>query len=168
MKVKIPTHLSLLVLMTMAHQISYAQNKITQSDTTKIKEVVQSETELFYARRFDDWQKLWKHSNDASWIYSGFKSAVEAKEGWDSIKFFLREFVKKNPAPQNIKSEKINYRFRFTGKSQVWLTFDAVRTGEGPIHKTHEVRILEKENNDWKIVCAAIFVTDEYPAESSN
>lgn len=125
---------------------SVAQTK----DMEAIKDVITKETMAFFSVDRAKWSDFWVKAPYAYWSYSDSTSTsyIESWEGLD--KTFDSYFKTSKPSKAEIKNEWIDIRVYGSG-AYVCFTQKVL---DGTEHdETHQVRVLEKKDGRWKIVC---------------
>ncbi len=125
---------------------SQAQSK----DIEAIKEVITKETIAFFNVDQAKWADHWLKAPYAYWSYSD-STSTSFIEGWDGLsKTFDPYFKTSKPSKAEIKNEWIDIRVYGNGAYVCFLqkVLDEIEHDE-----THQVRVLEKKDGKWKIVC---------------
>jgi hypothetical protein len=82
-------------------------------------------------------------------------------QGWKNITDFVGGYIKDNPTPVKVITERTNFNFRH-GEKTTWVTFDEVQKTDTEIKKLRAVRILEKTDKGFKII-----YMNSYPQSNS-
>jgi hypothetical protein len=86
------------------------------------------------------------------------RGGIRVTEGWEALSRDMQRLMNSNPAPNlqaaQVRRERINIR---TSSAMAWVTFDqyGADTGEPDMDMpglSHETRILEKHDGQWKLV----------------
>jgi hypothetical protein len=125
---------------------SMAQKK----EEDAIKDVITKETIAFFNVDQAKWSENWLKAPYAYWSYSDTTSASYI-EGWESLtKTFDPYFKTSKPSKAEIKNEWIEIKIFGNGAYVRFLqrVIDEIEHDE-----THQVRVLEKKDGKWKIIC---------------
>ena len=128
------------------------------SDHAAILKVIEEETAAYLRKDFAAWARCWLHAPHVrrwSW-YPNY--GIHLSEGWDAESATMRRGMEQLPVPNasvgSVRRERMNLR---VGADMAWATFDqyATNTGDPPDlgSMQHQLRILEKQDGVWKIVC---------------
>jgi len=128
-------------------------------DREAILHLIEAETAAFWNKDFDAWAKLWVHDDYVRrWGWWAARGGMTVRDGWDDHAARMRRLMMANPVRNEstaaVRREKLVIR---VGGDVAWATFDqhAPSTGDGMDVPglTHEMRILEKHDGEWKIAC---------------
>jgi hypothetical protein len=143
-----------------------SQSKIDElQETAKIIKVIEQETECFFERDYDCWQDQFTHSDYSYQAWSNSDGTFDASVGWEAIEKNLGKYIKENPSdPEEPGSshpliKRENIKVKFYGGHAAHLTWDQYnsnRTQEYYLH-SKEVRLMEKVDENWKIVNVSAF-----------
>jgi hypothetical protein len=126
-----------------------------------VMRVIEAETNAFWHKDFDAWADCWLHSPDIRMMGWWARGGISVIEGWEAHSRNIKRLMDANPTPNpasaNVRRENVNIRI---SDDMAWVTFDqyGADTGEPDMDMpglSHETRILEKHNGEWKIVYAA-------------
>ncbi len=132
-----------------------------QTDEDLIKQVIETETESWAKGDYDTWQSSWVHSPNVSHVvpFTNF-----AHQGWESVNEWLRPAIAdRDEFYQGSTVRNNNYDIRLY-KKNAWVAFTQERNLGGETSKTHEVRLMEKEKEGWKI--AAVVTSPQYSRDA--
>jgi hypothetical protein len=124
------------------------------ADVEAIKEVIARETKAYFGIDYKTWMECWIHSPSAYWSYAD-QEGINYFEGWKSIEVGFNDyFVTSKPA--NIQIDRTWQEVKVYGNGayarfKQTLTTDGVA---GPVQV--EIRVLEKEKNQWKILLVGV------------
>jgi hypothetical protein len=82
--------------------------------------------------------------------------------GWQTISARIREFMQNNPQPDRTPMARENFMIRHYGTA-AFVTFDKYLGDRATAKPIREVRVLEKQGNDWKIVCVVALMDHVKP-----
>ena len=134
---------------------SFAQ---TELDKEAIKSVITKETTSFFNVDRERWSETWVQTPYAYWSFAD-SSASNFLDGWETInKTFDEYFRTQKPSQAQINDEWIEVRVYGNGAFARFIQTlkDGIDT-----EVTSQIRVLEKHNGKWKVVCVG--VTAKYP-----
>jgi hypothetical protein len=124
------------------------------NDVDAIKAVIEKETNAFFDVNYKSWMESWVHSPSAYWSYAD-TTGINYYKGWNAIEIgFTDYFVTSKPADTKIERQWEEVKIYCNGayaRFRQTLTVNGVR---GP--EQVEIRILEKEKNNWKIMLVGV------------
>jgi hypothetical protein len=126
-------------------------------DDAAITRVVMAETDRFFARDFDGWASLFVQVPNATQVWNNADGSYTHRQGWDTISARIREFMKNNPQPDKTPMRRDNVQIRHYGQA-AFVTFDKYLGDPRTAKPIREIRVVERQGNDWKIVCVAAFM----------
>lgn len=137
-------------------------DKDLQADKDSILATIEKETKSFFARDYDAWSSTYVQTDYAFQAWSNKDGSFDASVGWNGINSTVGKYIHENPEPQSSSHpivERKNILYKFYGPSACYLTWDQFNSNkEGDnFHHSKEVRMMEKVNGHWKIVCVAAF-----------
>lgn len=142
----------------------YAQKKTKekaptqQNEEAMIKAVIEKETKAFFEIDQKTWTELWVHEPYAFWSFAD-TTDVNSFSGWDDIyKGFNNYF--KTSKPSTAKIARTWHHIRIAGNfAYIRFTQEvADNIGRPP---QAEVRVMEKVNGLWKIVCVSVIAVQK-------
>ncbi len=133
------------------------------AETAAIMNVIEGETKCFFDGNYECWAKYWSHQNYAMQAWNNSDGSADAAVGWEKInsqgKNWIETYYKngKNIIHPVVKREKPLVKF-FNEKTAylIWKQYnaDAEKT---TFRTSQETRIMEKEEDGWKIVNVSAF-----------
>src|SRR6476620_1816836 len=123
-------------------------------DVEAIKAVIERETKAYFSIDYKTWMECWVHSPSAYWSYAD-QEGINYFEGWKSIEVGFNDyFVTSKPA--NIQIDRTWQEVKVYGNGayarfKQTLITDGV---QGPVQV--EIRVLEKDKNQWKILLVGV------------
>jgi hypothetical protein len=129
-----------------------------QQEEAMIKEVIEKETKAFFEIDQKTWADLWVHEPYAFWSFAD-TTDVNSFSGWDEIyKGFNNYF--KTSKPSTAKITRTWHHIRIAGNfAYIRFTQEVSdNTGRPP---QAEVRVMEKVNGQWKIVCVSVIAVQK-------
>jgi hypothetical protein len=121
-----------------------------QSDKEAIISVIEQETASFMNVDYKTWSGLWLKVPYAYWSYSD-STGTSFVEGWDNLnETYVDYFKNAKPAKAEITNEWIEIRVFENGAYAhfVQKVYDEIDSDE-----TSQIRVLEKKDGKWKLVC---------------
>lgn len=136
-----------------------------EKEKAAIMKVIQAETECFFKRDYNCWQEQFTHSDYSYQAWSNADGTFDASVGWESIERNLGKFIKENPneaeavGSSHPKIVRKNIKVKFYGNYAAHLTWDQYNSDRSQKYYLHskEVRLMEKIDNNWKIVNVSAF-----------
>lgn len=119
-------------------------------EKTAIKNVVARETEAFMNLDHKTWADSWLPATYAYWSYSD-STGTNFVDGWQNIEKTFEEYFR-TQKPSNSKITNIWQEVRVYGNG-AYVRF--IQSVEDNIDKdqTSQVRVLEKKDGKWRVVC---------------
>lgn len=131
---------------------------------TAIMEVIEDETECFFARNYACWKEHWVDEAYAFQAWNNLDGTYDAKVGWNEIDRRVGTYIKETPGTLggtegHPKVERLNMRTRFYSNTVAYLTWEQYNSDEKEetYQISQELRLMEKVDGDWKIVTVAAF-----------
>lgn len=153
MKKYIPS-LLLMGLLSMAPLTADAQ----PADIAAIKEVIAKETLSFFTVDRAGWESCWLKVPYAYWSYSD-STATSFVEGWEALnKTFDSYFKTAKPSKAEITNEWLDIKVFGNG---AYVRFVQKVKDEIDHDITSQVRVLEKKDGKWKVICVGAIA--KYP-----
>lgn len=152
------------LLATIAIIASLASGRLLpaqSSDADEVKRVIQAETDTYYQRDADGWQRTWINDSSAirTFITSGSYSVAL---GWERFGPGTIADIRRS-APVAVHVSRTNYVLRIEGPL-AWAEYDE-RTdmpGDSVPLLARQQRTLVKRNGEWRILSAGSFVGSTY------
>jgi hypothetical protein len=132
-------------------------------DDAAITKVVMAETDRFFARDYAGWASLFVQIPNATQAWNNADGSYTHRLGWDTISARIREFMQNNPQPDKTPMARENFQIRNYGNA-AFVTFDKYLGDRATVKPIREVRVLEKQGNEWKIVCVVALMDHVKPA----
>lgn len=136
-------------------------NAASKEDREAVMQVIETESAAYLAKDYETWARCWAQSSHVRRWVSTTRRGVSVWDGWERQGRPMKLFMEENPRPSlaRYRREAMNVR---VGKDMAWATFDQYASGaSGPEidvpELNHELRILEKQADGWKIVCICSF-----------
>jgi hypothetical protein len=130
-----------------------------EKEKVAIKAVIEKETESFFGRDYEAWKSNYAQTDYAFQAWSNNDGTFDSNVGWDDINRQIGRYISDNPLKSHPTVERKNMKFKFYDKDVAYLTWDQFNSdGESKnFHHSKEVRLMEKINGEWKIVCVSAF-----------
>ncbi len=144
-----------------------ATNVDVEKEKAAIMSVIEAESAAFWNKDYEKWASCWvqePYIRTMGWWEGG---GVTVVEGWEErqerSKENFRVSPEANPTATKVRRDNINMRVY---KDVAWLTFDqyGIDTGDTLMDmpgRSRETRILEKQNDTWKIAYAGWLLEGE-------
>jgi len=121
-----------------------------QNDKEAIKAVIEQETAAFMNVDYETWSGLWLKVPYAFWSYAD-STGTSFIEGWETLnKTYADYFLNAKPSKAEITNEWIEIRVFQNG---AYAHFIQKVVDELDHDETSQIRILEKKDGKWKVVC---------------
>lgn len=128
-----------------------------ESEKEAIKRVIMSETESYLGVDQATWMSTWQNASYAYWSFSD-KDGSQYINGWDSIqKTFDQYFKTQKPSKAKLSYTWQEIRVYSTG---AYVRFQEKADDGNRVEITDQVRMLEKKDGKWKIICMIAAVDD--------
>jgi hypothetical protein len=135
--------------------ISSAQKK---NDSAAIKALIEKETKAFFEIDYKTWADSWAQTSYAFWSFAD-TTDVNSFSGWDNIsKGFGEYFRTAKPSKANIERNWLDIKIFGNGAYARFTQHVKDNTNRQP---QAEVRVLEKINGQWKIVCVNVIAIEK-------
>lgn len=138
------------------------------TETEAIMKVIDGETECFFKGDYECWTKYWSHEKYAFQGWNNNDGTADAAIGWDKINSQGKDWIEKyykngeNVIHPIVRREKPLVKF-FNNKSAylIWKQYNADKEKTN-FRISQEIRIMEKNEDGWKIVNVSAFWDTEY------
>ncbi len=138
------------VLSTLVIGFAFVTGVAQTNEIAAIKEVIAKETQTFFNVDRKNWEDCWLKVPYAYWSYSDSTSASYV-EGWETLdKTFDRYFKTSKPSKAQITNDWIEIKIFGTG---AYVRFVQKVKDEIEHDETSQVRVLEKKDGKWKLIC---------------
>jgi hypothetical protein len=122
-------------------------------ETTAIKAVIERETAAYFQTDYKGWMDCWVHAPYSYWCVAD-STGFNTFEGWKAIEIgFTDYFVTSKPSTTTFARKWNSIRIYGTG---AYANFVQLTTLDGVTVAEDELRVLEKQNNKWKIVLVMV------------
>jgi ketosteroid isomerase-like protein len=135
-----------------------AQKK--NADAEAIRAVIERETKAFFEIDYKTWADSWAHTAYAFWSFAD-TTDVNSFSGWTQIeKGFAEYFRTSKPSTAKIQREWLGLEVKIYGNG-AYVRFNQI-VNDGTVRPGQaEVRVLEKINGQWKIVCVSVIALEK-------
>ena len=97
--------------------------------------------------------------------WSNGDGTFDIKVGWDKVSVGIEKYIKENPigflasSGQKKRVERRNIAYKFYGDLVCYMTWEQYQESNGGkiFNHSHEMRLMEKRNGQWKIASVAAF-----------
>jgi hypothetical protein len=136
------------------------------AETQAVMQVIEAETNAFWNKDFAALADCWLHSPHVRRFGWWARGGITVTEGWEALGSRIKANIEANPTPQPaaaaVRRENLNIR---VSDHMAWVTFDqyGADTGEPDMDMpglSHETRVLEKHDGQWKIVYVGWLLTE--------
>jgi hypothetical protein len=135
--------------------IATAQKK---NDTAAIKALIEKETKAFFEIDFKSWADSWAQTPYAFWSFAD-TTDVNSFSGWENISNGFSEYFRTaKPSKANIERNWLDIKIFGNGAYARFTQHVKDNTARAP---QAEVRVLEKINGQWKIVCVTVIAIEK-------
>jgi hypothetical protein len=128
------------------------------ADDEAIRKVLIAETDRFFARDYNGWAATFVQVPNATQVWNNADGTYTHRLGWDTISARIREFMQKNPNPDKTPMWRENFLIRHYGGQAAFVTFDKYMGDRKTAKPIREIRVVERQGGEWKIVCVAAFI----------
>jgi hypothetical protein len=128
----------------------------TAADEEAIKKVVLAETDFFFARDYKGWESTFAQASGAVQIWNNSDGSYTHAIGWQTISENVRAFMEEHPEPDTTPLFRENFTFQHFGHVAL-VTFDKYMGDREKVKPIKEIRVVERQDGKWKIVCVAAF-----------
>ncbi|MBE7171043.1 MAG: hypothetical protein INR73_10655 [Williamsia sp.] len=121
------------------------------SEETAVKKAIEDETQGFMTRNEQRWSNAWVHAPYISW--SSERGPFQLL-GWENIhQAFAYNFVSGQPDRPTVSFQQDNFKVSVLDKTATATFIQLSKNADGKLlGKSNEVRVLEKQGNDWKMI----------------
>jgi len=120
------------------------------NDIAAIKSVITQETQSFFSVDRKKWEDCWWNVPYAYWSYSD-STSTSYIEGWEGLnKTFDSYFRTAKPSKAEIINDWVDIRVYGNG---AYVRFVQKVKDEIEHDETSQVRVLEKKDGKWKVIC---------------
>jgi hypothetical protein len=138
-----------------------------EKEERAILALIDKESEAFWDKDFERWAACWVQAPYIRTMGWWERGGITVVKGWEERGPRTKEHMADNPEPnpQNVVRKNINMRIY---QDAAWVTFDQYGkdTGEPDMDMpglSRETRILEKHDDQWKIVYVGWLLEGENP-----
>jgi hypothetical protein len=151
--------LFLLLLASSISLTALAQKKKTTTATSSandesvIKSIIEKETQAFFEIDQKEWASYWAPVSYAFWSFAD-TTDVNSFSGWEDIyKGFDNYFKTSKPSTAKIKRDWLHIKIH---GNMAYIRFTQNVDDESQRPPQAEVRVMEKINGVWKIICVSV------------
>lgn len=130
----------------------------TTGDESAIRQLIERETKAFFEIDYNTWANCWGHVPHAFWAFAD-TTDVNYFSGWDEInKGFANYFKTSKPSTAKIDRDWLSIKIFGNGAYARFIQRVHDDTMRPP---QEELRVLEKINGQWKIVCVSVIAIEK-------
>lgn len=130
-----------------------------QNEEALIKAVIEKETKAFFEIDQKTWADLWVHEPYAFWSFAD-TTDVNSFSGWEEIYAGFNNYFKTSK-PSTAKITRDWHSIRINGNF-AYIRFTQLVTDNTGRPPQAEVRVMEKVNGEWKIVCVSVIAVQKH------
>jgi hypothetical protein len=131
--------------------------KAQEAEKEAIKRVIMMETESYFGVDRETWASAWLPTSYAYWSFSD-KNGSQFISGWDDIQNTFQQYFKsQKPSKARITYTWQEIRLYANG---AYVRFREKADDGNRVEITDQVRMLEKKDGKWKIMCMIATVED--------
>ena len=129
----------------------------------KIMKVIEGETSSFYKRDYKRWKSFYIHTDYTFQAWNNGDGTFDAKTGWVAIDSGIGNYIKTYPVDPEGSSHPMVFRknliTKFYADTVAYLLWDQYNSDQTSqkFQLSKEVRLMEKQNGEWKIVNVSAF-----------
>jgi hypothetical protein len=133
------------------------------AETDAIMKVIEAETNCFYEGNYECWASHWSHKEYAIQAWNNSDGSSNAAIGWEKInaqgKGWIEEYYKNGEVVIHPVVKRDKPLVKFFNDKTAYLTYTQYNADqEKKFYRTsQEIRIMEKEDDGWKIVNVSAF-----------
>ena len=129
-----------------------------KNDTEAIKKLIERETKAFFEIDYKTWADTWAHAPYSFWSFAD-TTDVNSFSGWEAIdKGFSEYFRTAKPSKAEIERNWLDIKIFGNGAYARFTQHVKDNTVRNP---QAEIRVLEKINGEWKIVCVSVIAIEK-------
>lgn len=135
----------------------------TTAATASIMATIENETKSFYERNYNAWKGNFVQSRYAFQSWNNSDGSIDAKTGWPEVDAKIGTYIKEHPVASGGTSHptvlRKNMLVKFFSPSAAYLLWDQYQSDSAQKMFTFskEIRLMEKENEQWKILNVSAF-----------
>lgn len=140
----------------MAHHTKIDYKSLGMSDEDAIKQTCENETRYYHEVDVKNWNNQWSEKARSEFQSQYLKELIKTPFAKGEGLVGLKNSVSKTMKPDGLISKMTDFESRING-NMAWATYTQEDfKGETSVAKSRQLRILEKVNDSWKIVCLSI------------
>lgn len=140
----------------MAHHTKIDYKSLGTSDEDEIKKTCENETNYYHEGNGNNWSSQWFETSYIEYLSQHFKNRISVPYAKGKVLVEMKNDVAKTLKPDGLVSKISDFETRING-NMAWATYTQEDfKGETSDGKSRQLRILEKVNGTWKIVCLSI------------
>ena len=140
----------------MAHHTKIDYKPLGISNEETIKQTCENETKYYHEADVKNWNSQWAEAARPEYHSQYLKEIIKTPFAKGEMLTGLTNNVAKTIKPDGLVSKMTDFEVRVNG-NMAWATYTQEDfKGETSNGKSRQLRILEKVNGSWKIVCLSI------------
>jgi hypothetical protein len=129
-----------------------------KNDAAAIKALIERETKAFFEIDYKTWADSWAKTTYAFWSFAD-TTDVNSFSGWENIdKGFKEYFRTAKPSKAEIERNWLDIKIFGNGAYARFTQHVKDNTSRKP---QAEVRVLEKINGEWRIICVSVIAIEK-------
>ena len=128
------------------------------NDVEAIKSLIEKETTAFFEIDYETWASSWAHTPYAFWSFAD-TTDVNSFSGWENINAGFREYFQ-TAKPSKAKIQRSWHDIKVFGNG-AYARFTQQVSDNTVRQPQAEIRVLEKINGAWKIVCVNVIAIEK-------
>lgn len=135
------------------------ENGDLDAEKKAIMETIAKESSAFFTRDYGGWKNTYAQTDYDFQAWSNSDGTFDSNVGWSDIEKTIGKYISENPDVSHPKIERKNVKYKFFGDDAAYLTWDQFNSDANQrfFYHSKEVRVMEKVNGEWKIVCVSAF-----------
>jgi hypothetical protein len=130
-----------------------------EAEKKAIMQTIAQESNAFFTRDYNAWKNTYAQTDFDFQAWSNSDGTFDSNVGWSDIDKTIGKYISENPDVSHPKIERKNVKFKFYGDDAAYLTWDQFNSDANQkfFYHSKEVRVMEKIDGEWKIVCVSAF-----------
>jgi hypothetical protein len=130
----------------------------SRQDEAAIRQLIELETKAFFEIDYTTWADCWAHVPHAFWSFAD-TSDVNYFSGWENINSGFANYFKTSK-PSQAKIERDWQSIKIFGNG-AYARFVQHVQDDAERPPQEELRVLEKINGQWKIICVSVIAIEK-------
>lgn len=139
----------------------------TTAQNAAVMDVVIRETETFLKRDFDGWATCWVHDERTREVCISSSLGATVLEGWSKLGTYMQSVIECGDVCNVTDVQRSNIVITISG-NLAHVVFDASsKNVDGRIENTFETRVLERSEDEWRILYASFVLRGHQHVDAS-